>query len=351
MLSKKPLLQETIERFYRQPGYLAPLFLCQREVKGAVTEVANESNITAPWLLTEPSIRETAAPLLAAALLLIKKAPGSLLLSVPADHYIGDTADLNSSISKGVNAASKGKIVLFGAPPSAPSTSYGYIEVGNNYSEPTSEVLTFHEKPSGSKAGEYLEAGNYLWNTGIFLTKPETLIEEAERNAPTLLSTVKEALAIDQNSLDHAVYERAARISIDYAILERSQNCSVVTLGSGWSDMGSWHSLWESGVKGLGESGAIIERFRASHMGVKAIFHEGPSLVELITLSGGATLDFEVATSLRGTVEVVGGEVEITFGDESVTVEKQGRTDLSGGGKYRLKAGAKGATLLLFEGE
>ncbi len=200
-------------------------------------------------LLLEPFGRNT-APAIAAAALQAQAAHGddAILLILAADHLIADQAAFSAAVVKACQLAAAGKIVTFGIKPDTPETGYGYIEATGN------SVTRFVEKPTLAKAEEYLRAGNYLWNAGIFCFSVATMLRELGLHAPAVLDSVRACLVKSastenngfvQTELDADSFAHAPDISIDYAIMEKSAHMAVVPCDIGWSDIGSWTAMGE----------------------------------------------------------------------------------------------------------
>jgi mannose-1-phosphate guanylyltransferase/mannose-6-phosphate isomerase len=151
-------------------------------------------------------------------------------------------------------AAAAGQLVTFGIVPSGPETGYGYIRCGRPQDECLRQVAEFVEKPDRETAQSYLDSGNYLWNSGMFLLRADSYLNELERFAPAILAASRAALEGGQQDLDFVRLDAAAFAdcpsdSIDYAVMEHTDKAVVVPLACGWSDVGSWSSLWEVGTK------------------------------------------------------------------------------------------------------
>lgn len=236
----------------------APLFnslsvLCNNDHRFLVAEQVQQLKLDDVRIILEPVPRNTAPAALIAALTAAARNADSLVLLMPSDHVISDTAGFQSSVETGVPAAKDGRIVTFGVKPDKPETGYGYIEIvkaeGSVY-----PVSRFVEKPPKEQAEAYLRAGNFLWNAGIFLYSAKAMIAAFEALAPETLRHCRSALDhaktdLDFLRLDQAAYERCDKESLDYAIIEKVGAVECVPLASDWTDLGSWDSLWEVGDK------------------------------------------------------------------------------------------------------
>ena len=197
--------------------------------------------------ILEPFGRNT-APAIAAAALQVAASHGedTLLLVLAADHLITDQPAFAQAVAQAMRLAAQGKLVTFGIQPETPETGYGYIEADGN------TVLRFVEKPSLEKAREYVESGNYLWNSGMFCFSAVTMLREMQLHCPNILAATRACLeqsrraqgkSYTQIELDPETFGRVPDDSIDYAVMEKSKNVAVVPCSIGWSDIGSWSAL------------------------------------------------------------------------------------------------------------
>jgi mannose-1-phosphate guanylyltransferase/mannose-1-phosphate guanylyltransferase/mannose-6-phosphate isomerase len=200
----------------------------------------------------EPVGRNSAPAIAVAALLAEETAPGAMLWFMAADAAIGDVAALQAALAKAAGAAQAGAIVTFGMQPTAPETGYGYIETGEALpgSADVKRIARFVEKPDAARAAEFLRTGRHLWNSGMFVATAATMLAELETHAPEVLKGVRAAVAGatrdgDFIRLEAAAFTATPSISIDYAVMERTQKAAVVPASIGWSDIGSWAALWE----------------------------------------------------------------------------------------------------------
>jgi mannose-1-phosphate guanylyltransferase / mannose-6-phosphate isomerase len=206
----------------------------------------NDAKVSTAFIL-EPFGRNTAAAI-AAATLQVAKAHGldAILLVLAADHLIADQAAFQQAVVEAVELAQQGKLVTFGIQPDAPETGYGYIESDGN------KVLRFVEKPPLEKAKEYLASGHFLWNSGIFCFAAGTMLEQMQKHCPTILSATQACIeasrlvtgdGFSQLELDAIAFKTVPDESIDYAVMEKSDQVAVVPCNIGWSDVGSWNAV------------------------------------------------------------------------------------------------------------
>ena len=254
------LFQASARRF-AAPGFAAPIVVTGSDFRFIVTEQLSAIGITATALLIEPEGRNTAAAVLAAAVVLDAAHPGALMLVAPSDHVIPDDARFRATVQAAVAAAQSGQLVTFGIKPDRAEIGYGYLELSQPTADfaPLAQTLKrFVEKPDSAKAAEMLAGGLHLWNAGIFLFTTTTLIAAFERHAPATLAGVRAAQAQAQTDLGFtrlaaAPWQALPDISIDYAVMEKASNLSVVPYGGVWSDLGGWEAVWrESGPDACG---------------------------------------------------------------------------------------------------
>jgi mannose-1-phosphate guanylyltransferase len=198
----------------------------------------------------EAAPRNTAAAIVFAAL---SANPDDILLVTPSDHIITDAEAYALAIQEAVSLARNGSLVTFGITPTKPETGYGYIEFDAN------SVISFREKPDLSTAEVFLEAGNFLWNSGMFCFQAGTYLSELAKFEPEILSTSREAFDLRSDGfLPELETMRIPSKSIDYAVMERSDKIKVVKANFGWSDLGSFESIWEH-WEGQGEKHRFIQ--------------------------------------------------------------------------------------------
>jgi mannose-1-phosphate guanylyltransferase/mannose-6-phosphate isomerase len=195
-------------------------------------------------IIQEPSGRNTAPAILLAAFHIHHAAADGIMCVFPADHVIGSIASFHERLGVAIDLAGRGHIVTFGIKPNYPETGYGYIEGGAGVAEGALSVKRFVEKPDRPTAEQYVEAGNFFWNSGMFAFKASVLLEEFEIHQPQMLGAMKDCFSAD-GPLAGEDYARLENISIDYAIMEKTDKCVVVPSDFGWSDIGSWKSLYD----------------------------------------------------------------------------------------------------------
>ena len=195
-------------------------------------------------IIQEPSGRNTAPAILLAAFHIHHAAPDGIMCVFPADHVIGNIESFHERLRVAIDLADRGYIVTFGIKANYPETGYGYIEGGDGVSDHAFRVKRFVEKPDRATAEKYIEAGNFFWNSGMFAFKASVLLEEFKIYQPEMLAAMEACFSADQ-PLAGNDYDRLENISIDYAIMEKIDKCVVVPSDFGWSDIGSWKSLYD----------------------------------------------------------------------------------------------------------
>ncbi len=264
ILGEESLFQQTLSRL-TGAEFGRPTILTNADFRFIVAEQMVGLGGDDAQILIEPEGRNTAPAILTAALT-FEATPDAILLVCPSDHRIGDLAAFNRALAVGAEAAAKGSLVTFGIAPDHPETGYGYLELAQPLEgvEPIAVPLkSFVEKPDLATAEAMLAGGRHLWNAGIFMFRAGTIIEAFEVLAPRLVMPCRAALSLAKPDLgflrlDAASYARAEDVSIDYAVMEAAEALSAVPFDGGWSDMGSWRSVWAAGEQD-GDGNALSE--------------------------------------------------------------------------------------------
>ena len=263
-LTDKTMLQDTLLRFSDMEGLGAPVIMCNEAHRFIVAEQLRTLDMKTVSIIVEPVIRNTAPAAAVAALMALSRDPASILLMTPADHHIADVSRFQQAMRAGESAAERGYLVTFGVTPQSPETGYGYIQKGQAIAEgmdtgnenamcPMS-IRRFAEKPDRATAQSYIESGDYFWNSGIFMFRASTLLNELEHYAPDILDCCRTAFESGKNEsdffrLDPKAFAACRSDSLDYAVMEKTTKGAVIPLESDWSDLGSWHALWEIGAR------------------------------------------------------------------------------------------------------
>lgn len=269
LFGAQSLYQASLARA-RGDGFGSPVVLTGADFRFIVVEQLSELGIEEAKILIEPVGRGTAPAVLAAAIAL-EAEPDALMLVAPSDHVIEDEATFRRAVMVGAEAASQGRLVTFGIRPTRPETGYGYLALDEKLDsfEPRAlDLAGFVEKPVESAAREMVEDGKHLWNAGIFLFRVRDILAAFEEHAPGLMAPVRSSLEGGRPDLgffrlEEAAFASAEDISIDYAVMERAARLSVVPLDAGWSDLGSWDAVWretaqdEDGIAATGNVTSI----------------------------------------------------------------------------------------------
>ena len=252
---KSSLLQKTFKRLctYSQPSEIVTITNVKHysNIKLQLNNIDN-SNV----VIGEPLSKNT-APAIAATMKYFQQnsQKDDVVLIVPADHLIKDIEGFNRTVEQGKILAEQGYIVTFGIKPNYPETGYGYIKTQHALSTGY-KVEKFVEKPDLETAKKYLASGEYYWNGGIFMAKVSTLLGEFEKYSPDICKILKQLDFSANNQIDYSIYEQMPSISIDYAIMEKSDKIALVELQSDWNDLGSWQSIYN--VKDKDEDGNVL---------------------------------------------------------------------------------------------
>jgi mannose-1-phosphate guanylyltransferase/mannose-1-phosphate guanylyltransferase/mannose-6-phosphate isomerase len=250
----RTMLQEAAERA-RGPGFAAPVVVSGEAHRFLVAEQLREAGFAEARIILEPEARNSAAAIAAAAVLVGEEAPDAILWIMAADAAVQDVPALLRALSIAAAAAGTGRIATFGIRPTAPETGYGYIEAGGPLAgaEGALEIARFVEKPDATTAAGFLAGGRHLWNSGMFVATAGTLLAELRTHAPEVLAAARQAVAEGTRDLGFvrlgAGFANAPSVSIDTAVMERTGLAAVVPCEPGWSDVGSWSSLWDIAAK------------------------------------------------------------------------------------------------------
>lgn len=253
LVSDRSMLQDTALRAAGLAGISAPVIVCSEEHRFLAAEQLLEAGVTPRKIILEPSARNTAPALAAAALALTDTQPDAIVLVLPADHLIHDVAAFARVVAIAARAAAGGSLATFGIVPDKPETGYGYIEPGEALGDGCHRVRRFVEKPDAATAATLVSAG-LLWNSGMFVMTAANYLAELAQFRPDILAAVKttwEKRTDDRDfcRLDGASFAACPAESIDYAVMERTARAAVVPADIGWSDVGSWATLWETAEK------------------------------------------------------------------------------------------------------
>ena len=264
LLGETSLFQKTLGRLRDIPDVVAPVVVCNEAHRFMVAEQMQDIGIHFDAIILEPIARNTASAIAVAGTYLESRESldQTLMLVLPADHLIRDTEAFVSAITAARETASAGRLVTFGIRPDWPATGYGYIKAIDRPSGTIAvPVEHFVEKPDRTIAEMYMSAGDYFWNSGIFLFTPNACLAELDRSSSTLRTHAGDALNravidLDFIRLDRERYAQCEDVSFDYAVMEHSNRVSMISMDVGWSDIGSWTALWNAGKKD--EAGNVV---------------------------------------------------------------------------------------------
>jgi mannose-1-phosphate guanylyltransferase/mannose-6-phosphate isomerase len=254
LASENTMLQETILRLKGLDNLADPIIVCNADHRFLVAEQCQQIGVKNPKILLEPVGRNTAPAIAAAALQSLRDLEDSTLLVLSADHVIQDVDAFHKAIDIAAQQAKIGKLATFGIVPTEANTGYGYIKSSEDDDNGAYKVEEFVEKPDVKTAEVYLEQGSYLWNSGMFMFQASTFIDELTTHSPIIITSVNSAVNKAEQDLDFIrlekqAFESSPSDSIDYALMEKSNNVVVVPLDAQWNDIGAWPALYDIGVK------------------------------------------------------------------------------------------------------
>jgi len=254
LISVRTMLQETLLRLEGIAGLKGPVLVCSNDHRFLAAEQLREIKVAAAAQILEPAGRNTAPAVAVAALHVQAADPDGIMLVLPADHLIRNIAQFHAVVAKAASVASAGRLVTFGIVGREPETGYGYIERGKPLDEGADcyRVARFVEKPDEARAREFISSGRFYWNSGMFVFKASRYLEELGKYRKDILDAAKAAWAASSRDLDFVRLDEKAFLaspseSIDYAVMEKTDDAVVVEADIGWSDIGSWTALWQAG--------------------------------------------------------------------------------------------------------
>jgi len=318
LVSEHTMLQDTLLRL-RGLDVAPSIIVCNERYGPLVAAQASALGDAVGAVVLEPSGRNSAPAVTIAALVageVVGPGKDPLLLVLPADHVIGAPAAFAEAIKAAIQPARAGHLMTFGVVPTGPATGYGYIRRGAERAG-WAEVAEFVEKPDAATARAYLQAGRYLWNSGMFVFAASAWLGEIETHAPDMLAACESALAAAARTGSFvrlpASFNACPADSIDYAVMEKTSRAAVVPLSAGWSDVGSWSSLHDvlpkDGLGNVASGDVILESCRdtyvsSNHRLVAAIGLEGVVIVE--TEDAVLVVAREHAETVKRVAELVG---------------------------------------------
>jgi len=260
LVNDTTLFQDTILRL---PKDIAdPLIICNEEHRFLAAEQLRQIDKKSNGIILEPIGRNTAPAIALAALKFINNGKDPLLLVLSADHLIKNIDAFHQSIKTAEELAEKNKLVTFGIVPNKAETGYGYIKADIDNTTNYYNIQSFVEKPNQEDAQKYLDSGNYLWNSGMFMFKASIYLEELEKFEPEILASCKKSCQTEYKDKDFIrlnkdEFYKCPEQSVDYAVMEHTEDGVVVPLDANWSDIGSWDALWDA--KNKDKNGNVIK--------------------------------------------------------------------------------------------
>lgn len=248
LVSGHTMIQETLLRMNGVADLQPPIAVCNEDHRFMMAEQLWEIGSKPAAIILEPVGKNTAPAVAMAALCAASE--DDILLILPADHVISNTAAFHSAIVQAEQLAQQDLLVTFGIVATEPETGYGYIKADNTQLGDGFKVAAFVEKPDQATAQRYIEMGGYFWNSGMFAFKAGCFLRELEKFHPQMLKVCREALAaakvdLDFTRLDKDIFLTCPSDSIDYAVMEKTDKAAVIPLDAGWNDVGSWSALWD----------------------------------------------------------------------------------------------------------
>jgi mannose-1-phosphate guanylyltransferase/mannose-1-phosphate guanylyltransferase/mannose-6-phosphate isomerase len=256
LTSQRSMLQETVDRVADAERFGPPLLICHEEHRFIVAEQLRQISTDPRDIVLEPVGRNTAPAIAVAALMLAADDPDGVLVAMPSDHVIQEVDQFRDAVGIAAEAARSGTVVALGLTPDEPQTGYGYIHRGVPLDGVSGcfKVSRFVEKPDRKTAESFIAQAGWHWNSGIFVLQASGYLAELERLQPDILAACREAVRSGSRDLDFfrlapKPFATSPSISIDHAVMERTDKAAVVPVEMGWSDVGSWSALWRIGEK------------------------------------------------------------------------------------------------------
>lgn len=290
LCGNETLLQQTARRLPAGGDMLPPVIVCNDEQRFVTAEQLREAGVKPSLIALESTGRGT-APALAISALWTDEPANTVLVAMPADHFIAEGKKFENAISLAARLAMSGRLMTLGIAPTAPRTGFGYIEKGAAIDKISDAfaVSSFKEKPDAETAASYIADGGFLWNSGIFVFRADVYLAELELRQPKIISACRNALArgkkdLDFLRLDASAFEESPDLSVDYAVMEHTRNAGVLAVDFGWSDIGGWPALWQIGDRD--ENGNVIVGDVMARHTRNSYIHSEDRLIAALGLDG-----------------------------------------------------------------
>ena len=254
MYNQHTMLQNTVLRLAETRHTDLPVIVCNEAHRFMTAEQMRQIQVNPQAIILEPAARNTAPAIALAAVKLLAMEQDPVLLVLPADHRIENTGAFHAAVAQGETLAEADYLLTFGIVPTAPETGYGYIQKGAGIGDNACEIKRFVEKPDLQTARSYLTAGDYCWNSGMFMFRASTIVQELEIQAPDMVAVCRKAVAAGNQDLDFfrvdkTLFEQVSPDSIDYAVMEKTRKGVMISLDAGWNDLGSFDALYQTEAK------------------------------------------------------------------------------------------------------
>lgn len=253
LVSNNTMIQETLLRL-KDLDIGSPIVSCGEGHRFLVAQQLGEISDKKPTIILEPMAKNTAPAIAVACCAAIKQDKDAIVVVLPSDHVIADVKTFQNAVMTAAKNAEKGSLVTFGIVPTFAATGYGYVKAAGAETDGAFTLEKFVEKPCLEKAQEYLASGEYAWNSGMFVFKASTFIEELKVHSPEMAklsieSFEKAVIDSDFIRLDKDAFGQIKGDSIDYAVMEKTKLGKIVKLNAGWDDVGSWSALYDISEK------------------------------------------------------------------------------------------------------
>lgn len=298
------LLGATLKRLSPEQGFKKPTLVCNNDYRFLLADELKKAGVEPREILLEPVSRNTAPAIAAAAVSISAEDPDAILVVMPSDHLLRDVEAFRKRVRAAAALAERGELMLFGIVPREAHTGFGYIRSGEPLDgSGACRVAAFVEKPDAETALRYLKDGGYFWNSGIFVMSAGRILAELERLSPAVAGAARRAVAEAQIDLDFrrlgaTSFAASPAISIDYAVMEKTGAAALLPLDAGWSDVGSWSSLWDVSAR---DAGGNVARGDAMLVDTRNCYvHAGRSLVATLGVENLIVVDTPDAILVAG---------------------------------------------------